>query len=204
LERGDLLWHIAEVQYFWGTIVERRLQDPQLVERFPRPQDVLPLFRSQSERLVRVLREADPSEQVWTWAPRHDVAFVRRRQAHEAAVHRFDAQDASGKGEPIDAVLAADGIDEFMTFMLPDAREDAPPLSGSVHLHCTDADGEWVIRESGDGLVVTSEHAKADAALRGPASDLLLALWRRRGTEGLEIIGDASVASRLLARADLR
>jgi hypothetical protein len=42
--------------------------------------------------------------------------------------------------------------------------------------------------------------------VRGPASDLLLVLWRRRPLEGLEaveVLGDAAVARRLVARANL-
>jgi hypothetical protein len=36
--------------------------------------------------------------------------------------------------------------------------------------------------------------------LRGSASDLLLALYRRIPLDGLEVVGDASVADEVLAR----
>ncbi len=77
------------------------------------------------------------------------------------------------------------------------------PLGGSVRLHATDADGQWLVTETGDGLQVTRGHAKGDAAARGLAGDLLLLLWRRRGDGDVEVHGDAAVLDRLLARTDL-
>ena len=66
--------------------------------------------------------------------------------AHETAVHRVDAEHAAGREHRLAPELAADGIDEFLEFFFPLAAADAPPLAGSVHLHCTDADGEWTVR----------------------------------------------------------
>ena len=59
----------------------------------------------------------------------------------------------------------------------------------SLHLHCTDADGEWLLTSSGSDLVVTNEHAKADVAARGEAANLALWLWSR-GDAGVEFFGD--------------
>jgi hypothetical protein len=50
-----------------------------------------------------------------------------------------------------------------------------------------------------DGTV-TREHAKGDAALRGPAADLLLALWHRLPLDDLDVVGDRAVAERFVAR----
>ena len=121
--------------------------------------------------------------------------------AHETSVHRWDAELAAGEARPIDPELASDGVDEFLNVMLLQPRFSSAPIEGSVHLHATDTPGEWLVREQEDGtLVVTAEHAKGDAALRGAASDLLLALWGRVGSDALEVIGDRAVAERLLAR----
>ena len=51
--------------------------------------------------------------------------------------------------------------------------------------------------------VVTREHAKGDAAVRGPAHDLLMVLWRRQALDTVEVIGDRAVAERLIARTRL-
>ena len=47
-----------------------------------------------------------------------------------------------------------------------------------MHVHSTDADGEWLV-DFDNGLAVTREHAKGDVAVRGPASDLMLVLYGR-------------------------
>ena len=45
---------------------------------------------------------------------------------------------------------------------------------------------------------VEATHAKGDVALRGPAEDLLLVMWRRRPLDVLDVLGDRAVAERLL------
>jgi hypothetical protein len=122
--------------------------------------------------------------------------------AHETAVHTWDARCAAGDTTEIDAALASDGIDEFVHVMVKsDIREEEGTLSGSVHIHCTDVDGEWLIVPTGTSdVVVTREHAKGDCAIRGTASSLLLGLWRRIPMSSLEIIGNADVAAQFLNR----
>ncbi len=94
-----------------------------------------------------------------------------------------------------DAATAA--IDELLD-RAPDRVVEA---GQSVHLHCTDADGEWIVRVSEDGTAsVMRQHAKGDAAIRGPAHDLLLVLRHERPLETVEVIGDHAVAARFVAR----
>jgi uncharacterized protein (TIGR03083 family) len=202
---ADLLWHIGEVHHFWGEVVRRRASHPSEVPEPERPADgeLLGWYRQGLERLLGVLAAADPATAVWTWAPQKDVAFVQRRMAQETAVHRVDAELAAGAPGPVDPALAVDGVDEFLRFHTAGRREGAAPLDGSVHLHATDAEGEWLITETGERLEVSGGHAKGDAAARGTASDLLLLLWRRRSPGDVEVHGDAAVLERLLARTDL-
>ena len=199
----DLLFHLGTVHGFWAEITARRLLSPNEVEEGSRPpaDELLAWARDRTTRLQAALAEADPETAVWTWARAQDVGFVLRRMAHETSVHRWDAERAAGQVRPIDPELASDGVDEFLNVMLLQPRFSSAPIDGSVHLHATDTPGEWLVREQEDGtLVVTAEHAKGDAALRGAASDLLLALWGRLGSDALEVIGDRAVAERLLAR----
>jgi predicted lipid carrier protein YhbT len=87
--------------------------------------------------------------------------------------------------------MASDGIDEYLQFLPVRAGDDAPAeLSGSWHFHTTDVPGEWVVVFADGGVTVTREHAKSDVAVRGPASDLELCLYNRRGDAGLEVFGD--------------
>jgi uncharacterized protein (TIGR03083 family) len=199
---ADLVYHLGEVHYFWGEMARRHLAAPE-VEPPERPPDteLVAWAAGQAVELGRVLGESDPATRVWTWAPQKDVAFIVRRMAQETAVHRWDAEAAAGDAGPIDAELASDGIDEFLTFFIDDGPKGGVMLGGSVHLHATDTPGEWLVREEPDGaLTVTAEHAKGDAAVRGPASDLLLVLWRRIGLDRVEVLGDRGVAERLVAR----
>ena len=86
----------------------------------------------------------------------------------------------------------------------PRVAADAAAAGRSVHLHCTDVAGEWLVVDDGaGGYVVTREHAKGDAAIRGTAHDLLMVLWRRLPLDAVEVIGDRAVAERFVARSDL-
>ena len=42
----------------------------------------------------------------------------------------------------------------------------------TIHLHATDAPGEWMIERTPDGFTYAHGHGKGDVALRGPISDL--------------------------------
>jgi uncharacterized protein (TIGR03083 family) len=200
---SELVWHMGYVHHFWKEIAARRLQDPEGLERPPRPSDdeLLAWFADGVEQTAAVLEALDPATPVWTWAPQHDVAFIQRRMAQETAVHRVDAQLAAGPPEPIEPALAVDGIDEFMTIHLPGrAQGDG---GESVHLHATDAPGEWVVAFRHGTVSVEREHGKADAAVRAPASDLLLLLWRRVSPDDVEILGDPDALRSFLARSSL-
>ena len=203
----DLVWHIGEVHDFWGTVVAERMTDPRNYQEPVRPADSAELARfaeRTASRLADALERTDPATPVWTWATQQDVAFVFRRMAQETAVHRVDAERAAGSDHRVDPELASDGIDEFLEHFAPRLAKAVPPLAGSVHVHCTDVAGEWLVRtDPHDRYVVTREHAKGDAAVRGPAHDLLTVLWRRQPLESVDVIGDRDVAERLVARADL-
>ena len=139
-------------------------------------------YRASASRLVRVLRETPGFLACWTFLGGPDEAsFWSRRMAHEHAVHRVDAQLAVGAAAPIPTDLAIDGVDEYFLIAnvrrLPSVPDFA--LGGSVHLHATDGDGEWMLNHTDGKISISREHGKGDAALRGTASDLLLGLWGR-------------------------
>ena len=141
--------------------------------------------------LVVALEGADPDAECWTWAGDQHVRFWGRRMAHESSVHRWDGQRAAGEPEPFEGALAVDGIDEHLDnlpFILgPDALVGS---GGSLHLHCTDRDGEWLLRRTEHGLEVSREHAKGDVALRAAASDLYLVVLGRAPAAAPDVFGD--------------
>ena len=95
-------------------------------------------------------------------------------------------------GGAIDPALAVDGIDEHLELFAPLAPGDAPRAShGTIHLHATDVDGEWLVTLGPDGITFEHGHAKGDVALRGTASDLLLWAWNRVPVDDrFEVFGD--------------
>lgn len=209
---ADLVWHLGEVHWFWATIVQTRATEPEQVEatKPPRPEaygELLDWGRAQVDHLLGALDATSDDTAVWTWALEEKdrtVGFIRRHQVQEAAVHRWDMQTAAGAGtdkgaDPIDAEAAVDSIGEFLAITLPWGVNEKKPLAGSVHLHCTDVEGEWLIAPNG---AVERGHAKADVAVRASASDLLLAFYNRVSIDSLDVIGDASLAREMLKRVD--
>jgi len=206
---ADLVWHLGEVHWFWATDIELRASDPDDVEasKPARPEayvEAMAWGRSQLDRMLEILGSTSDAVPVWTWAPEESdrtVAFVRRHQVQETAVHRWDLQSAAANVEPdpIDPEAASDSIDEFLSNSLPFAVNERKPLRGSVHLHCIDVLGEWFIEREGR---VDRGHAQGDVALRGTASDLLLALYNRIDIDDLDLIGDAALARHLVERLE--
>ena len=202
----DLIIHVTEVHAFWNFIARTGIAGPENYEP-PEVSDDANLiagFRAGLDELVSTLTTTDAASPCWTWDGSHDIAWITRRMAQEMAVHAWDARTAIGDATPIDAALASDGIDEFVHMMLRFPMPDTAMLAGSVHIHCTDVDGEWLIVPNGEQLLVTREHAKGTCAIRGSAHDVLMVLWRRYALSDVEVIGDAAVAAQCVARADLR
>jgi hypothetical protein len=107
--------------------------------------------------------------------------------------------------DDLDPAAASDGIDEFLIRFVESSRAGEPAsIGGSVHVHCTDTSGEWMLREVDGRPVATREHAKGDVAARGPARDLLLVLWGRQPAASLDVLGDPAVLDRFLAAAAAR
>jgi hypothetical protein len=126
--------------------------------------------------------------------------------AHETAVHRADGQLTVGTRPVIEPDIAADGIDEWLGLLSSGQGDGGPaalPAGKLLHLHVTGdgLGGEWLIEGGPDGISVRTGHGKGDAALRGPASELLLVLVRRLPPDdpAVEVIGDRALLDDWLA-----
>lgn len=203
---ADLLGHVGRVQRWQADIVARRVQEPEFGFAEP-PTDpvVLVSWVQDATALLLEVFAAVPAETpLWTLAGPGTAAFWIRRQAHEAAMHRVDADLAAGTPASIETELARDGIDEFFDVVVAVRVRDRFVGSGeTVHLHCTDTDGEWLVRLTPDGPEVARAHAKGDVAARGTASDLLLAVRGRVEPSVLEVLGDAALFDRFVERSRL-
>jgi uncharacterized protein (TIGR03083 family) len=204
----DLLWHLGEVQWFWGEIAERRLTDPADLQavnaaRRARPGDregLLEHYDRSSERLHRVLGELPPETPLWMWADDKSAGYIRRRQAHEALVHRLDAELTAGERTPLDCRLAADGVDEALRIMRgyePEPGLSHTPTGPPVTIATVDAMHTWTVApvrvtgtdEDGDEvdvlrfLVGDGPASGSATEICGSAADLDCWLWNRP-TEG--------------------
>jgi uncharacterized protein (TIGR03083 family) len=194
---ADLARHQGRVFRWISGMVQAGTQEfvsPKELNEQAETADPLPWVEEGAEQALAILKGADPEAAVWNWLEQGPAParFWWRRMAHETVIHRVDAEAAAGVDSPVEpAELASDGIDEFLAFVQVRNKPEAlETLGGSFHFHTTDVAGEWMVVFGDGGVAVTREHAKADVAVRGPASDLELFLYNRRGSDGLELFGD--------------
>jgi hypothetical protein len=110
-DRDDLIWHLAEVQLFWGAIVRDRLDDPDAAEKDKpsRPEDHPPWWRcSAMPPVSRSARSTTPPEtEVWTWADDHTAPSSSAARPTRQLIHRL-AELVAGEVTELGA-LASDG-----------------------------------------------------------------------------------------------
>jgi uncharacterized protein (TIGR03083 family) len=192
-----LVRHTGRVFTSCAAVVRERGQvDFSGLPDMPKGDGCIEAYEERAAALVDALDGLPLDVPIWNWFGIDPPipGFYHRRMAQEIAIHRYDGQLAAGTAAPLDTALAVDGIDEFMTLMMETDR--GVELGGSLHVHATDGDSEWVVRAVDGQLVATPGHEKADVALRGTASDLDLFLWNRLPVSALDVVGEAAVASK--------
>lgn len=203
----SVIGHLGWICRYVDLTLGARADDPPARASVPEPPagaDVLPWFAEAQTIIQQRLDGIDPTTVHPSWAGPWTAAQWVRRLANEASMHRWDAYAAFGSPEPIDAQLAADGIEEVLDLFAPQRLlfDELDAAGASMHLHATDVDhGEWTITFESDRLNWERSHAKGDVAARGPISDLLLLLWGRIPPSRLQLFGDASLLDRWQAAA---
>ncbi|MFE4518574.1 maleylpyruvate isomerase family mycothiol-dependent enzyme, partial [Kitasatospora sp. NPDC056783] len=124
---ADLLRHIGSVHRWAASIVgqglrERPGQAGEYAAVGPVPSDdaLLDWYREGHAAVVETLSSTPADVECWTFLPSTSpLAFWARRQAHETAIHRHDADAAAGvPGPAVDTALAVDGIDELVSGLM--------------------------------------------------------------------------------------
>lgn len=216
-DAGDLLWHLAKVQWFWGSILLEKAQDPSALDDPERPvehTELATFFAEATSRLTAAAADSDPTTTVWTWSPDHTAAFIIRRQAHEALIHRLDAELAVGEVTPLGPVLAGDGIEEILEVVYGGCpawgtfTEDGSRLAlettdtgkrVSVALGRftgTDPADDTTYDEDDLSVVDDGADTSADAIISGTADDIDAWLWHRRSEDILTFDGDQATLDR--------
>ena len=202
----DLLRHQAFVHDWAGRHVREQalevIGDPgeaQILADGPPDGELLAAYRAGLAELLRTLRAADPAVQCAVFMPAPSpLAFWARRQAHETAIHRLDAQSAvpGRQLDPVEAFapsFAEDGIDELlMGFAARGRYRQRTDQEQALAVRTADTGACWLIKTAAGKSTITRGAGDADSALDGPASGLYAFLWNRSGPgpAGITVTGD--------------
>lgn len=207
-----LVRHIARVHAWSADAVtsadpERPPARPEVPESFA---DALTFWDEQRDRLLAGLRAHGPDDPAWVFAgiKPNSMGFWARRQAHEAAIHRLDAESALPvpPATHFDHDFAADGVDEMLTVMAPIGAEwPESELTGTVLYHAADAGRAWLVTFAPGRRPEVTEPGHAvgggfisDAAVAGTADALFRKVWGRPSTAVAS--GNAELAAAIHGR----
>jgi uncharacterized protein (TIGR03083 family) len=193
----DLVGHLGRVHRWARTIVADRVGAEGFgklgeVMSSPQPDDgeLVDWFRAGHHDLLDTLEKAPADLECFTFMPAPTpLTFWARRQAHETAVHRVDAEQAAGRPSTVDPEFAADGVDELLTGFLPRSRKvrAADPRTLLVSVD----DRHWLVTVGPEpGSVEVAAPQPADVTISGPAVATYLALWNRVRWDQLTVTGD--------------
>jgi uncharacterized protein (TIGR03083 family) len=223
----ELAVHVGRVHRWAAQITATRAAEPPAFRTLPdgqfpaEPAGQADWLAAGAAQVVAAVGEAG-EDPVWAFGAVAPASFWGRRMCHETLVHAADARLAAGLAPAeIPPAVAADGIDEWLTVMMPPPPGQADPRAqvlgagAALHVRTTDVTGpgpgEWVIRHgtggvnvirlAGSGGTGAGGHARGDVAVAGPAAALLLVLLRRMPPQGapVAVTGDRAVLDRWLA-----
>jgi uncharacterized protein (TIGR03083 family) len=217
---ATLVAHIGEVQRFWALQINERAREqvplprsafescPGLYEWFDSvdsgatdlssiPPTLIEWFEAASTELVDAFERITPDETVWHWSGDHRARAHFRNQAIEAAVHRWDAQNAHHAVTPIERRLAEDGIDQHFEVQVPFARSLGASRKGNGETYMlTQSDGErsWLVQFADADLRLLEAHdGTPDVTVSGSAEEFFLWLWGRIPPDRLASTGDRAL-----------
>jgi len=211
----DLVRHMGGVhRWATGFVAEGRTDAggpglDEIVGAGPGDAELADWLRQGCAALVAALRAAPADLECWSFLPAPSpLAMWARRQAHETAIHRVDAELAAGSTvSPFGAPFAADGVDELLSGIVArrstNVRAEAPT---TMTVRCRDVDAVWTLHLDEDGVTTTHGAGDTPAActVTGAAGDLYLALWNRAGPDALVIEAEAAVLDLFVERVNLR
>lgn len=196
------LWaagHVAELhEGSWGDDLADFTEFwPELGVFWPDDERLTAWYLETNANLVNTLKSAPSDVEAWTFLPAPSpLAMWARRQAHETAVHRFDAEMGAGIASTFDPAFASDGIDELLTGFAP--RKSGFPVDGeeTMVVHATDTDDRWHVTLAPTGITTSRAGGPADVTVAGEAADLYLMLWNRGKQSGVTVTGNREVLAK--------
>ncbi len=198
----DLGVHLGGVYSWSRQIVEGA--GPKVDREVPAEGQSLDQWFTQMAGAVhQALTDADPEQASWTIDQSRSVGFWIRRQAHESAVHLYDAQAAVGEPQPFSPVLAADNVSEVFDVMLPRMRrEPAEQLAAPIAFAAADSGQTWLLSADPDGFHVQVGNGDGAAAtVTADVAHLALGLWDRIERDAKwRVEGDHKLAEEFLSK----
>lgn len=195
----DLVQHVGQVHRWAHSYVSTGRTSPPNEQDSPAtpPADdqLLEWFRTGHKELLSALRNAPDDLNCWAFLPAPSPrAFWARRQAHETAIHRADAQLAAGSQPDYAPAFAADGVEEllFGFYARPRGRlhSEQPVRLG---LQASDTADAWTMTIGPDSRSTVPGVQDADCTVTGRAADLYLLLWNRADPGGCTVDGDTGL-----------
>jgi uncharacterized protein (TIGR03083 family) len=195
-------WAARHITERPASVLEGPTEDEILQGGAPDP-ELLAWFRAGHAALVETLNSADPALECAAFmAAPSPLAFWARRQAHETAVHRADAEAALGLLPEYPPEFAADGIDELIMGFGRRAkyRPQTDAQGGRLRVVALDTGDAWSVdahegrlhpqRDNGEDQP-SNDTAAAVCTVSGPASGVYLYLWHRADAEqaGVTVAG---------------
>ncbi len=202
---GDRLRHRGP-----DRTVDRRGGEGPFLET-PTDERIVEWFSNGHAALCDALRSAPGDLACWSFLPAPSpLAFWARRQAHETAIHRGDAEQCFAALTPFEPGFAADGVDELLTGFAARGRKLLSNPPRTMVVEATDTRDRWLVILGNEQVTAqrvpgsVSGPAAVDCTVRGTAPDLYLALWNRLHTSILETEGDRSVLDGFCERLQIR
>jgi uncharacterized protein (TIGR03083 family) len=198
----DLVAHVGSVHRWVSGHVVRRVDSPPAPFTTLEP-DTEPLrwLADGLAAVTRTLADLDPGTTAWNLSPSAPrvALFWSRRMAHEAAIHRWDAELAAGAAGTFEPGFAADGVGEVLDSLLARRAHREPLVSarGRVRVECTDTGDAWLVTLAAGEVGVRADDGaggEPDATIRGPARDVYLRMWGRIPLDRVAVAGDRGLA----------
>jgi uncharacterized protein (TIGR03083 family) len=194
------LWAAANVAYpkdDWLSVDD--LPDlvgqwPELAAAWPDDTGLVGWYRACLANLTRVLSEAPPDHDCFTFLPAPTaVTMWSRRQASEIAIHRFDAEQARDITTDYEPAFASDMLDELLSGFTPRTRKLDVDRPMTMHVHAADTDDHWRVTFGPDRVSTSRHDDDADLVVRARATDLYLLFWNRSPQREIIADGDTTI-----------
>ena len=184
----QLFGHLGSIERWAAAVV---LGGKYVEEAAPPATGAASWFLDGAPSFLGTMAALDPGATCWNFGPPPRTAgFWLRRQAHEHAIHLFDACQASGlEALALGADFMLDGVDEVLAMFAPrQLRLDRMPHPEQAVTFKVPGATSWTL---GPGPAV--------ASITAPLPAMYLGLWGRSNLEDAAIIdGDAALALRVL------